>query len=227
MERLAVNNTAAPTHTHQCQAPPTSRSCLFCNEPSHFLRECLKVEEFINDGRCKKNIEGKIVLPSGTFVPNSIQGSSLANRIDKWHAQNPGQKAQVTQPATGLLFESTGVMSYDVPARIEEDVEEEVREAEIERLFGVLANEMAKWSTRVPACRRQPPQQNRNDMPIPVLSAPAAAPKVVMPIATDHSTSAGASATPYASHSTRAKTDSPSNQQSHRHLGKVPQPSAV
>src|SRR5271155_3324321 len=59
----------------------------------HFIRNCLEVLEYIKQGRCKRNIEGKIVLPTGAFVPREIPGTLLRERIDEWHRRYPNQLA--------------------------------------------------------------------------------------------------------------------------------------
>jgi hypothetical protein len=45
-----------------------NQKCNFdgCNQ---FIRDCPAVEEYIRQGRCHRNIDGKVVLPSGAFVP--------------------------------------------------------------------------------------------------------------------------------------------------------------
>ena len=52
-----------------------------------------KVTEYIRIGKCKRNIDGKVVLLSGAFVPREITGGNLKDRVDKWHRRNPGQLA--------------------------------------------------------------------------------------------------------------------------------------
>ncbi|KAJ7939605.1 hypothetical protein B0H13DRAFT_1850381 [Mycena leptocephala] len=44
-------------------------------------------------GKCRRNTDGRVVLPSGAFVPRTIQGKDLRARIEEWHRQNPGQLA--------------------------------------------------------------------------------------------------------------------------------------
>jgi hypothetical protein len=70
-------------------------NCNFCGGP-HFIRECARVEEVIRAGKCKRNSEGKVVLPSGAFVPREIPGTLLEERIEEWHRRNPGQLAVST-----------------------------------------------------------------------------------------------------------------------------------
>ncbi|KAF9040168.1 hypothetical protein BJ165DRAFT_1351674 [Panaeolus papilionaceus] len=72
--------------------PPNSGRCNFCGR-DHFIRACELVSDYIRAGKCKKNIEGKIVLPSGAFVPSDIPSGLLKDRIDEWHRRNPNQLA--------------------------------------------------------------------------------------------------------------------------------------
>jgi hypothetical protein len=74
---------------------PRSTTCNFCGG-AHYIRECLKVEELIREGKCKRNVEGKVVLPSGSYVPRDIPGTLLSERIEEWHRRNPNQLAAVT-----------------------------------------------------------------------------------------------------------------------------------
>jgi hypothetical protein len=74
---------------------PRSTGCNFCGG-AHFIRECLKVEEMIREGKCKRNAEGKVVLPSGAYVPRDIPPGLLSERIEEWHRRNPNQLAAAT-----------------------------------------------------------------------------------------------------------------------------------
>jgi hypothetical protein len=50
----------------------------------------------IEKGMCKRNSEGKVVLPSGAYVPRDIPGNLLSERIKEWHRRNPNQIAAAT-----------------------------------------------------------------------------------------------------------------------------------
>jgi hypothetical protein len=57
---------------------PTRNSasvCNFCGVPGHFIRECEIVAEYTWLGKCKRNHEGKVVLPSGAMVPREISAT--------------------------------------------------------------------------------------------------------------------------------------------------------
>lgn len=70
--------------------PSGPMPCNYCGSMEHFIRECTIVLEDIQQGRCKRNIDGKVTLPAGAFVPRDIPGRYLKDRIDKWHRRNPG-----------------------------------------------------------------------------------------------------------------------------------------
>jgi hypothetical protein len=52
----------------------TRDNCNFCGSPEHFIHNCTEVLEYIKDGKCKHNTEGKVILPSGAYVPCNITG---------------------------------------------------------------------------------------------------------------------------------------------------------
>lgn len=70
--------------------------CNFCGLPDHMMRNCPLCEEYITAGKCKRSVEGKIVLPSGAFIPRDIIGRYMKERLDEWHRRNPGQLAEAT-----------------------------------------------------------------------------------------------------------------------------------
>lgn len=70
--------------------------CGFCSATGHFLRECPVAGDFIRAGKCFRNQDNKLVLPNGQFVPRIIPGRNLAERIDRWLAEN-GQNNQQPQ----------------------------------------------------------------------------------------------------------------------------------
>ena len=62
----------------------------------HYIRDCNVVDEYIAAGKCRRNIDGKVVLSTGAFVPREIPSTLLAERIDEWHRRFPGQLATAT-----------------------------------------------------------------------------------------------------------------------------------
>ena len=50
--------------------------CNMCGGP-HFIKDCKVINEYISAGKCKRNAEGKVVLDTNSFVPQSIGGEFL------------------------------------------------------------------------------------------------------------------------------------------------------
>ncbi|KAJ7121035.1 hypothetical protein C8R44DRAFT_831743 [Mycena epipterygia] len=67
--------------------------CGYCSDIEHFINQCQHVLTDINAGKCRRNADGRVVLPNGAFVPRTITGKDLRTRIEEWHRQNPGQLA--------------------------------------------------------------------------------------------------------------------------------------
>ncbi|KAJ6469932.1 hypothetical protein C8R45DRAFT_1166470 [Mycena sanguinolenta] len=75
----------------QLPSSPRPASCSYCADPAHFIARCPTVTADIRSGLCRQNTEGKVVLPSGSFVPHRIVGPNLRARIASWHAANPAR----------------------------------------------------------------------------------------------------------------------------------------
>ncbi|KAF7336287.1 hypothetical protein MVEN_02177000 [Mycena venus] len=82
----SVTNSTAPRK-------PRPDGCGYCSDPEHYINQCPLVLEDIKAGKCRRNSDNRVVLPSGAFVPRLIQGRDLRARIEEWHRQNPGQLA--------------------------------------------------------------------------------------------------------------------------------------
>ncbi|EED77429.1 predicted protein [Postia placenta Mad-698-R] len=81
--------------------PSTSNlTCHYCGNRGCRVGTCEFAEIDIRDGKCKRNTEGKIVLPNGSFCPRTIPGLTIRDRIYEWHRRNPAAPAAPT-----MLFE--------------------------------------------------------------------------------------------------------------------------
>ncbi|KAJ3548787.1 hypothetical protein NMY22_g1127 [Coprinellus aureogranulatus] len=80
---LTPRRSATRQH-HDSHRPET---CVACQSPSHFARRCTKLQEYMNEGGCIRNSEGKICYPDGIVVtPRSYPGRNILERLDSWHA---------------------------------------------------------------------------------------------------------------------------------------------
>ncbi|KAJ7202100.1 hypothetical protein GGX14DRAFT_399672 [Mycena pura] len=57
------------------------RNEIYCSSPRHLIRHCPRVLTDINAGICKRNACGRVVLPSGLYVPHSVVGPNLRARL--------------------------------------------------------------------------------------------------------------------------------------------------
>ncbi len=102
----AINSTHRRPRAAPSLADTASRKleCTFCGK-DHFIRNCDLVEEYRRAGKLKHNVDGKVILPTGAFVPRYIPGRFLQDRIDEWHRRHPGQLAAASI-SYGPMFNS-------------------------------------------------------------------------------------------------------------------------
>ncbi|KAJ7077381.1 hypothetical protein B0H15DRAFT_955076 [Mycena belliarum] len=89
---LAMQN-GSKSNSSSYTKPPRPDGCGYCSELDHFINQCPHVLVDVQAGKCRRNVENRVVLPSGAFVPRTITGKDLRSRIEEWHRQNPGQLA--------------------------------------------------------------------------------------------------------------------------------------
>ncbi|KAF7372013.1 Transposon Tf2-12 polyprotein [Mycena venus] len=63
--------------------------CVYCSDSKHLIKACPLVTSDIRAGLCQRNPRGRVVLPSGLYVPHSVPGPNLRNRIVTCLRQNP------------------------------------------------------------------------------------------------------------------------------------------
>jgi hypothetical protein len=101
--------------------PPPDQSnagkCNFCGEPGHHMCDCKVVNEYVCLGKCKRNHENQVVLPSGATVPRSVAGVWLHNRINEYHRLNPNQQGVVQ-----MLCEVASATSFAAMIQEEEEL---------------------------------------------------------------------------------------------------------
>ncbi|KAG5649394.1 hypothetical protein H0H81_004127, partial [Sphagnurus paluster] len=83
--------------------------CYFCSKTGHGIQECPQVEPSIRAGKCTRNANGRIVLPTGARIPNNIPGSNLLEKIEECHRRNFSNQAtnHTTNETVGSLFYET------------------------------------------------------------------------------------------------------------------------
>ncbi len=89
-DQKAQAETKAPTHKFT-QSKATC--CKFCNSKEHPVEKCKEADKYMLTGKCKQNVFGKLVLPSGAEVPHRIKGKTLRECFEEYHRRYPGQQA--------------------------------------------------------------------------------------------------------------------------------------
>jgi hypothetical protein len=61
----------------QAQTVAQALPCIFCSHTGHFISECLVCQSYITKEKCKRNLEGKVVLLNGQYCPCSMTGQFI------------------------------------------------------------------------------------------------------------------------------------------------------
>jgi hypothetical protein len=104
-QKSTTNNASSSTNA-QVTTLLDPLSCAFCGQTGHFITQCLVCADYITNEKCKRNPEGKIVLPNGQYTPPSIPGRYIKDCIDKWHKRNP-----VKSTSSSLMYEINPVVT--------------------------------------------------------------------------------------------------------------------
>ncbi|KAG6859725.1 hypothetical protein C0995_004914 [Termitomyces sp. Mi166 len=54
---------------------------------------CSELENYIHTGKCRKNRDNKVVLPSGSYILQYPKKLYYKDRLEEWHHLNPGNLA--------------------------------------------------------------------------------------------------------------------------------------
>ncbi|KAF8151279.1 hypothetical protein BJ912DRAFT_894393 [Pholiota molesta] len=106
LERLTARMEQGSGSTTRYTQNSSDQDCNFCGGP-HFIRDCPIVDDYTRAGKCKRNAENKVVLPSGGFVPRTIPGTLLRDRIEEWHRRNPNQLATGVMQASAMMLNAS------------------------------------------------------------------------------------------------------------------------
>ncbi|KAH9010680.1 hypothetical protein EDB85DRAFT_2160934 [Lactarius pseudohatsudake] len=82
--------------------------CEFCRGADHLEEDCEEANRYIRAGKCRRDMVGKFLLPSGARIPRGGKGESLRDRLEKYYRPKAAQasvvelarRRQVTAPAT-------------------------------------------------------------------------------------------------------------------------------
>ena len=83
------------------------KSCRFCGDPSHFIRDCPTATQYLSEGKATRNSDGRISLPNGCVPPRNIPGKNLRERFDNYwiakglHRQDQTKHSIISRQSPG------------------------------------------------------------------------------------------------------------------------------
>ena len=94
-----------------CAEGEVASKCNLCELPGHFMQECELAAEYMQLGKCKCSVKGKIVLSAGGVISWHIMSMWLHDCIDEYHWINPGEIA-----AAQMLMEMMALITQTASA---------------------------------------------------------------------------------------------------------------
>ncbi|KAG6870597.1 hypothetical protein C0995_011953 [Termitomyces sp. Mi166 len=91
----AIERLSKPSGANTGQPLLLKDLCHFCGQIGHTMVKgrCLELENYIHAGKCRKNRDNKVVLPSGGYIPQYPKKLYYKDRLEEWHRLNPGNLA--------------------------------------------------------------------------------------------------------------------------------------
>ena len=120
----SVGGNRPPASTSQPQSTPATAStamptrrafigegdrCNFCGEMGHFIANCPTADQYLREGKVTRRPDGRLGLPNGHFVPRSIEGQWLKDRLDTWWIRQlgsaaPGASSTQQNPSSTMFY---------------------------------------------------------------------------------------------------------------------------
>ncbi|EPS97340.1 hypothetical protein FOMPIDRAFT_1091329, partial [Fomitopsis schrenkii] len=60
-------------------------NCNFCNAPGHMVCACPEVAKYLSLGRISMMPDNRVAMPDGRYIPRSLPGRCMKDRVDYWH----------------------------------------------------------------------------------------------------------------------------------------------
>ncbi|KAG6896428.1 hypothetical protein C0995_011417 [Termitomyces sp. Mi166 len=88
----AIERLTKPSGTNTGQPLLPKDLCHFCGQIGHTMVKgrCLELKNYICAGKCRKNRDNKVVLPSGGYISQYPEKLYYKDRLEEWHCLNPG-----------------------------------------------------------------------------------------------------------------------------------------
>ncbi|CDO73702.1 hypothetical protein BN946_scf185015.g30 [Trametes cinnabarina] len=156
--------------------------CHYCGNINCRLRTCPFIEEDTRAGRCRRDVDGRVILPNRSYVPRSLpnfDGVTMRDRVFEWNRRNANAMAppdQQNAPAAGQPGNQAAQLFFAVapetpPAVANFHLTTDERISQLEReLFALRAGGQRFDGIEVSQHRRSflrnsPPTNGERDLP--------------------------------------------------------------
>jgi len=179
-----------------------SEGCMFCSAHDHYVRDCPVVQQYIAQGKIRRNIDGKLVLPDNRgFLPRNLPGGNMRERLDHWW-RTEGARGRNSNVVSANFLEGPEecIMAIDVVPRGEltddesNDVDAQIQ-AHLQQVLQLQKGKKQKFDGVEIARRFGPPKRNGTLSSLPNASANAR-PAPPQPSAAPQNISANATGKP-------------------------------
>lgn len=65
--------------------------CFYCGQKGHFIPECEEVKEDVRNSLVKLDIDGKLKLADGSYIPNMPNVTTIKEQVEKYYARKQSQ----------------------------------------------------------------------------------------------------------------------------------------
>lgn len=178
-----TSSSATSQSNRPSSSKPKSNNCFFCESPDHFSRDCTTLAQYLTEGKVRRNSDGKIVLPNGSFCPRSLPGDTLQARVDEWHRRN---NPIVTAASQMMYSISPPELSPPITTSTYTQASSEDRIRVLEQEIFALRNGKKFDGVEVP--RRKPQSNDPKPSSRPNPSPPTTTPDPPAPLAPVEST---------------------------------------
>ncbi|KZS99435.1 uncharacterized protein LAESUDRAFT_667990 [Laetiporus sulphureus 93-53] len=98
-----------------------SRFCHYCGEARAIIRTCKHVKEDRKSSKCICNAARKVVILNDMFIPHTISGITIHNRVYEWHRWN--QTPVTASVSVVNLFKVSSEKASSFSLRAEDRIE--------------------------------------------------------------------------------------------------------
>jgi hypothetical protein len=192
-EKLGAVFAANRSMPSRDRAPPTGGACLFCGQPNHYARNCDIAARYVNENRCKRDLQGRFIMPDGAFIRRG-PGETFQQFVDRTPPARLSAMLELVSPQVNAassyissLISPTAVAMHtiedthdesedeeeeDQRARCEEDLED-LSPEQLQLMVRTLNMQLRRSTRPATKTTRAPYPKKATEAPVPSVPIPA------------------------------------------------------